>query len=179
MAAVSDCEPDSQGDSEPSGRTRCSERACSFQNVTVVHVTFLCHVKVCDLHQGKTYVFRVRAVNASGVGRPSDTSEPVLVEARPGEPRARCRVTDGPCVSGSAGGAAGPCVVSCGPSEGAEVSAAVGPAPRTGATGSVRALGRGTALCSGKAHRRGGVLQIAAGVRSGRLTAVGRCLGCK
>ncbi|EPY85790.1 myomesin-2 [Camelus ferus] len=42
------------------------------------------YLKVCDLHQGKTYVFRVRAVNASGVGRPSDTSEPVLVEARPG-----------------------------------------------------------------------------------------------
>ncbi|XP_003984609.5 myomesin-2 isoform X1 [Felis catus] len=42
------------------------------------------YLKVCSLHQGKTYVFRVRAVNASGVGRPSDTSEPVLVEARPG-----------------------------------------------------------------------------------------------
>jgi hypothetical protein len=28
----------------------------------------------------------VRAVNASGPGKPSDTSEPVLVEARPGEP---------------------------------------------------------------------------------------------
>uniref|UniRef100_A0A8C0KIA2 Myomesin 2 n=1 Tax=Canis lupus dingo TaxID=286419 RepID=A0A8C0KIA2_CANLU len=42
------------------------------------------YLKVCDLHQGKTYVFRVRAVNASGVGRPSETSEPVLVEARPG-----------------------------------------------------------------------------------------------
>lgn len=50
-------------------------------------VTFLASLKVCDLHQGKTYVFRVRAVNASGVGRPSDTSEPVLVEARPGETR--------------------------------------------------------------------------------------------
>nr|XP_008541983.1 PREDICTED: myomesin-2 [Equus przewalskii] len=42
------------------------------------------YLKVSDLHQGKTYVFRVRAVNASGVGKPSDTSEPVLVEARPG-----------------------------------------------------------------------------------------------
>ena len=51
------------------------------------HVTLLSSLKVCDLHHGKTYVFRVRAVNASGVGRPSDTSEPVLVEARPGETR--------------------------------------------------------------------------------------------
>ncbi|XP_032474510.1 myomesin-2 isoform X2 [Phocoena sinus] len=42
------------------------------------------YLKVCHLHQGKTYIFRVRAVNASGVGKPSDTSEPVLVEARPG-----------------------------------------------------------------------------------------------
>ncbi|KAM5278521.1 myomesin-2 isoform 2-T2 [Hipposideros larvatus] len=42
------------------------------------------YLKVSDLHQGKTYVFRVRAVNASGVGLPSDASEPVLVEARPG-----------------------------------------------------------------------------------------------
>lgn len=47
---------------------------------------FFCSFKVCDLQQGKTYVFRVRAVNASGPGKPSDTSEPVLVEARPGEP---------------------------------------------------------------------------------------------
>uniref|UniRef100_A0A2R9CS76 Myomesin 2 n=1 Tax=Pan paniscus TaxID=9597 RepID=A0A2R9CS76_PANPA len=42
------------------------------------------YLKVSDLQQGKTYVFRVRAVNANGVGKPSDTSEPVLVEARPG-----------------------------------------------------------------------------------------------
>ncbi|MEJ1274211.1 hypothetical protein NN561_005091 [Cricetulus griseus] len=42
------------------------------------------YLKVCDLQQGKTYVFRVRAVNTSGPGKPSDTSEPVLVEARPG-----------------------------------------------------------------------------------------------
>uniref|UniRef100_A0A8C6RBF2 Myomesin 2 n=1 Tax=Nannospalax galili TaxID=1026970 RepID=A0A8C6RBF2_NANGA len=39
---------------------------------------------VCDLQQGQTYVFRVRAVNASGPGKPSDMSEPILVEARPG-----------------------------------------------------------------------------------------------
>ncbi|XP_012879670.1 PREDICTED: myomesin-2 [Dipodomys ordii] len=42
------------------------------------------YLKVCGLQQGQTYVFRVRAVNASGPGKPSDTSEPVLVEARPG-----------------------------------------------------------------------------------------------
>ncbi|XP_014384175.1 PREDICTED: myomesin-2 [Myotis brandtii] len=42
------------------------------------------YLKVCDLHQGQSYVFRVRAANASGVGKPSDPSEPVLLEARPG-----------------------------------------------------------------------------------------------
>ncbi|XP_045437610.1 myomesin-2-like, partial [Pipistrellus kuhlii] len=42
------------------------------------------YLKVCDLQQGHSYVFRVRAANASGVGRPSEPSEPVLLEARPG-----------------------------------------------------------------------------------------------
>ncbi|KAM5312546.1 myomesin-2 [Glossophaga mutica] len=42
------------------------------------------YLKVCDLHHGQSYVFRVRAVNASGVGTPSDSSEPVLLETRPG-----------------------------------------------------------------------------------------------
>eukprot|EP00069_Balaena_mysticetus_P007032 bmy_05388T0 len=42
------------------------------------------YLKVCNLHRGKTYIFRVRAVNESGVGKPSDTSEMVLLEARPG-----------------------------------------------------------------------------------------------
>lgn len=47
------------------------------------------YLKVCGLQQGHTYVFRVRAVNASGVGKPSDASEPVLLEARPGGCAAR------------------------------------------------------------------------------------------
>ncbi|XP_045677304.1 myomesin-2 [Phyllostomus hastatus] len=42
------------------------------------------YLKVCNLHHGQSYVFRVRAVNASGVGTPSDASEPVLLETRPG-----------------------------------------------------------------------------------------------
>ncbi|XP_036919270.1 myomesin-2 [Sturnira hondurensis] len=42
------------------------------------------YLKVCDLHHGQSYVFRVRAVNASGVGTPSDLSEPVVLETRPG-----------------------------------------------------------------------------------------------
>uniref|UniRef100_A0A8B9IK88 Myomesin 2 n=1 Tax=Anser cygnoides TaxID=8845 RepID=A0A8B9IK88_ANSCY len=42
------------------------------------------YFKVTDLHEGHTYVFKVRAVNDAGVGKSSEVSEPVLVEARPG-----------------------------------------------------------------------------------------------
>uniref|UniRef100_A0A663EBA5 Myomesin 2 n=1 Tax=Aquila chrysaetos chrysaetos TaxID=223781 RepID=A0A663EBA5_AQUCH len=42
------------------------------------------YFKVTDLHEGHTYVFKVRAVNDAGVGKSSEISEPVLVEARPG-----------------------------------------------------------------------------------------------
>ncbi|XP_040205741.1 myomesin-2 isoform X2 [Rana temporaria] len=42
------------------------------------------YLKVKELEEGKTYVFQIRAVNASGVGRPSDISEPVFVHARSG-----------------------------------------------------------------------------------------------
>ncbi|KFO97846.1 M-protein, striated muscle, partial [Calypte anna] len=42
------------------------------------------YFKVTELHEGHTYVFKVRAVNDAGVGKSSEISEPVLVEARPG-----------------------------------------------------------------------------------------------
>ncbi|XP_043917836.1 myomesin-2 [Protopterus annectens] len=42
------------------------------------------YLKVNGLEEGKTYVFRVRSVNAAGPGRASDVSEPVLVKVRPG-----------------------------------------------------------------------------------------------
>uniref|UniRef100_A0A8C2T9J5 Myomesin 2 n=1 Tax=Coturnix japonica TaxID=93934 RepID=A0A8C2T9J5_COTJA len=42
------------------------------------------YFKVTDLHQGHTYVFKVRAVNDAGVGKSSEISEPVFVEASPG-----------------------------------------------------------------------------------------------
>ncbi|XP_075058583.1 myomesin-2 isoform X2 [Mixophyes fleayi] len=42
------------------------------------------YLKVKELEEGKTYVFQIRAVNASGIGKPSDASEPILIHARPG-----------------------------------------------------------------------------------------------
>uniref|UniRef100_A0A8C5MUJ2 Myomesin 2 n=1 Tax=Leptobrachium leishanense TaxID=445787 RepID=A0A8C5MUJ2_9ANUR len=42
------------------------------------------YLKVKDLEEGTTYVFKILAVNGSGVGKPSDASEPVLVQLRPG-----------------------------------------------------------------------------------------------
>uniref|UniRef100_A0A7M4ERL2 Myomesin 2 n=1 Tax=Crocodylus porosus TaxID=8502 RepID=A0A7M4ERL2_CROPO len=42
------------------------------------------YLKVSDLHEGKTYVFKVRAVNEAGIGKSSEVSEPVLMEPRPG-----------------------------------------------------------------------------------------------
>ncbi|KAM8953833.1 myomesin-2 isoform 3-T3 [Pelodytes ibericus] len=42
------------------------------------------YLKVKELEEGKTYIFQIRAVNSSGIGKPSDASEPILVQARPG-----------------------------------------------------------------------------------------------
>ncbi|XP_069741311.1 myomesin-2 isoform X2 [Narcine bancroftii] len=42
------------------------------------------YLKVTKLEEGKRYIFQVQAVNAAGAGRPSEPSEPVLVQARPG-----------------------------------------------------------------------------------------------
>ncbi|XP_032876566.1 LOW QUALITY PROTEIN: myomesin-2 [Amblyraja radiata] len=41
------------------------------------------YLKVTKLEKGKRYLFRVRAVNAAGPGRPSEPSEPVLIYHRP------------------------------------------------------------------------------------------------
>uniref|UniRef100_A0A8D3BWE4 Myomesin 2a n=1 Tax=Scophthalmus maximus TaxID=52904 RepID=A0A8D3BWE4_SCOMX len=42
------------------------------------------YLQVSGLEEGATYVFRVRAVNANGVGKPSQLSEPVCARALPG-----------------------------------------------------------------------------------------------
>ncbi|ETE67455.1 hypothetical protein L345_06758, partial [Ophiophagus hannah] len=42
--------------------------------------------KVTELHEGKCYIFRVRPVNDAGIGKASDISEAVLVQAKPAIP---------------------------------------------------------------------------------------------
>ncbi|GCC34673.1 myomesin-3 isoform X1 [Chiloscyllium punctatum] len=42
------------------------------------------HMRISDLEKGKTYTFRVLALNSAGIGLPSLPSDPVLTETRPG-----------------------------------------------------------------------------------------------
>ncbi|KAM6463846.1 myomesin-2 isoform 2-T3 [Liasis olivaceus] len=42
------------------------------------------YLKVTELHEGKCYVFQVRPVNDAGIGKPSEVSEAVLIQAKPG-----------------------------------------------------------------------------------------------
>ncbi|XP_067244493.1 myomesin-2 isoform X6 [Chanodichthys erythropterus] len=51
-----------------------------------------CYLKVTGLETGASYVFRVRAVNAKGVGKASDVSDPVCVKALPGTKEIVCGV---------------------------------------------------------------------------------------
>jgi len=42
------------------------------------------YLQVSGLEEGQSYVFRVRSINASGIGKPSQLSEPVCAKALPG-----------------------------------------------------------------------------------------------
>ncbi|KAI5108533.1 myomesin-2, partial [Silurus meridionalis] len=51
-----------------------------------------CYLKVNDLEMGSTYVFRVRAENAQGIGKASVSSDPVCAKALPGAREIKCGV---------------------------------------------------------------------------------------
>ncbi|XP_073681514.1 myomesin-2 [Garra rufa] len=53
-----------------------------------------CYLKVSGLETGASYVFRVRAVNAKGVGKASDVSDPVCAKALPGTKEIVCGVDE-------------------------------------------------------------------------------------
>ncbi|XP_038665115.1 myomesin-1 isoform X1 [Scyliorhinus canicula] len=57
------------------------------------------YIKVQGLKEGVTYVFRVRAVNRAGVGKPSDLTEPVIAETPPGTKEMSVNVDDDGVIS--------------------------------------------------------------------------------
>ncbi|XP_060679595.1 myomesin-1 isoform X1 [Hemiscyllium ocellatum] len=57
------------------------------------------HIKVQGLKEGVKYVFRVRAVNRAGVGKPSDLTEPVTAETPPGTKEIAVNVDDDGVIS--------------------------------------------------------------------------------
>ncbi|XP_072899867.1 myomesin-1 isoform X3 [Hemitrygon akajei] len=56
-------------------------------------------IKVQGLKEGVSYVFRVRAVNMAGVGKPSDLTEPVTAETSPGTKEILVDVDDNGVIS--------------------------------------------------------------------------------
>ncbi|XP_004853244.1 myomesin-1 isoform X1 [Heterocephalus glaber] len=57
------------------------------------------YLKVQGLQEGVSYVFRVRAVNQAGVGKPSDLAGPVVAETRPGTKEVVVNVDDDGIIS--------------------------------------------------------------------------------
>ncbi|XP_056105406.1 myomesin-2 [Rhinichthys klamathensis goyatoka] len=54
-----------------------------------------CYIKVKGLEKGASYVFRVLAENAKGIGMASTPSDPVCVKALPGTQEIKCGVDEG------------------------------------------------------------------------------------
>ncbi|ELK31628.1 Myomesin-1 [Myotis davidii] len=57
------------------------------------------YLKVQGLQEGVSYVFRVRAINQAGVGKPSDLAGPVVAETRPGTKELVVSVNDDGIIS--------------------------------------------------------------------------------
>uniref|UniRef100_A0A674F584 Myomesin 2a n=1 Tax=Salmo trutta TaxID=8032 RepID=A0A674F584_SALTR len=53
-----------------------------------------CYLQVTGLEAGAEYTFKVKAVNAEGIGKASQTSEPVVAKALPGTQEIQCGVDE-------------------------------------------------------------------------------------
>ncbi|XP_014397123.1 PREDICTED: myomesin-1 [Myotis brandtii] len=78
---------------------KCEEWTIAVPVTQNAHCIYTCFFQVQGLQEGVSYVFRVRAINQAGVGKPSDLAGPVVAETRPGTKELVVSVNDDGIIS--------------------------------------------------------------------------------